>query len=206
MEEELNDSVFKQAARAGKKHARDTHVAKSNAAALARLALKEKNEKAKEVIHVAELNQPSIVVTEDGLRLNGTTKPEALRMLRKLGVDITVTLNKRDTADLLTLLLTCDETQLKAVLAHPKVPILIKPIIKRLLNDAEIGSTATVEWLWAKVFGGGSLVVEPPVQAANVGDSSMRSAFETVFGKGKNVRVSRETYEVMSNQIRDTEE
>ena len=208
MEQELNDSVFKKAEKEGKRNARDTHVAKQNAAALARLALKEKSEKIKEVIHVAELNQPSVVVTEDGLRLTGATKPEVLRLFKKLGVDISVSLTKRDTADMLAMLLTCDETQLKAVLADPRVAILLKPIIKRLISDAEIGSTATVEWLWAKVFGGGSLVSDqlPAQQAGNFADSGVRSAFETIFGGKKNIRVSRETYEIMSNQLKETEE
>lgn len=99
------------------------------------------------------------------LRLQGTSRPELDALLRKLGLDLSVRLTKNDTANLLACLLTCSETQLKALRGQAKVPVVIKTVINRILEDADSGSMATVLTLWERVFGKAPLSDPGPAQA-----------------------------------------
>lgn len=85
--------------------------------------------------------------------LQGTTKPQIARMLAQLGVDLGVSLTKNDTSNLLAHLLTCNEEQLDALYANKKIPVALKTIIKRMLDDAKCGNIDTVMQLWDKLFG-----------------------------------------------------
>ena len=116
-----------------------------------------------------------------------TTRPEILRLLASLNVNMNMQLSKTDTANLLTCLLTCNEQQINAIYKNNKVPIAIKIVIKRLLDDLKCGSMDTVEKLWDRVFGKANMVVNLPEQTQ-------------VQGIIPNTPISREAYIV----IRDT--
>lgn len=98
-----------------------------------------------------------------------TTRPEILRLLASLNVNMNMQLSKTDTANLLTCLLTCNEQQINAIYKNNKVPIAIKIVIKRLLDDLKCGSMDTVEKLWDRVFGKGNMVVNLPGQVQEQG-------------------------------------
>ncbi len=122
------------------------------------------------------------------MQLQGTTRPEVLKLLTSLNINLNVQLTKQDTANLLACLLTCNESQLTALYNNKKVPIVIKTVIKRLQEDAKNGSMSTIEVLWDKVFGKGPMSLNLPEQ----------TQLET--GIIPNQPISREAYIV----IRDT--
>lgn len=130
--------------------------------------------------------QPSII--KKALQMQGTTRPEVLKLLTSLNINLNVQLSKQDTANLLACLLTCNESQLQALVANKKVPVVIKTVIKRLLEDMKLGNIETVEKLWDRVFGKNAMSLNLPEQAQ----------LET--GIIPNMPVSREAYIV----IRDT--
>lgn len=115
-----------------------------------------------------------------------TAKPEVLKLLASLNVNLNMQLSKNDTANLLACLLTCNEQQLAAIYSNPRIPIAIKIVIKRLQDDLKIGSMTTIEKLWDRVFGKGDMTVNIPQ--------------ETMQGIIPNTPISREAYIV----IRDT--
>lgn len=121
------------------------------------------------------------------LALQGAAKADVVKLLNSLNINLNVQLTKADTANLLACLLTCNESQLQALLSNKKVPIVIKTVIKRLLHDSEKGDIATVEKLWDRVFGKNAMSVNMPDEALNK-------------GLIPNVPVSREAYLI----IRDT--
>lgn len=127
-------------------------------------------------------------VTTRALQMQGTTRPEVLKLLTSLNINLNVQLSKQDTANLLACLLTCNEAQLAALYNNKKIPIVIKTVIKRLQEDAKLGNIETVEKLWDRVFGKNAMSLNLPEQ----------TQLET--GILPNVPVSREAYIV----IRDT--
>lgn len=84
----------------------------------------------------------------------GTTTGDIQRLFNALNINVDMQLSKKETRDMLACLLTCNESQLLAMKNNKKVPVAIKTIITRLLNDMETGSTATIEKLWTRLFGG----------------------------------------------------
>ena len=122
------------------------------------------------------------------MRLQGTTRPDALKILSDLNINLNVQLTKQDTSNLLACLLTCNETQLAALYENKKTPIVIKTVIKRLQEDVRLGSISTIEKLWDRVFGKGPMQLSLPEEA------------QTEKGIIPNVPISREAYIV----IRDT--
>lgn len=122
------------------------------------------------------------------LALQGTSRPEMTKLLASLNINLSVQLSKRDTANLLACLLTCNETQLNALLSNKKVPIAIKTIVRRLLEDSKYGLIDTIERLWDRVFGKGPMQLDLP-------EGQSLSA-----GIIPNTPISREAYIV----IRDT--
>lgn len=122
------------------------------------------------------------------LQIQGTTRPEVLKLLASLNINLNIQLSKQDTANLLACLLTCNEAQLAALYNNKKIPIVIKTVIKRLQEDAKLGNIETVEKLWDRVFGKNAMSLNLPEQ----------TQLET--GILPNVPVSREAYIV----IRDT--
>ena len=122
------------------------------------------------------------------MKLQGTTRTDALKILSDLNINLNVQLTKQDTSNLLACLLTCNETQLAALYKNKKTPIVIKTVIKRLQEDARLGSIATVEKLWDRVFGKGPMQLSLPEEV------------QTEKGIIPNTPISREAYIV----IRDT--
>ena len=125
----------------------------------------------------------------DAQALRGTTRPEMAKLLSALNINIDLQLTKNDTANLLACLLTCNSTQLNALYSNAKVPIVIKTIIKRLLDESKNGSTDMIEKIWKRVFG------DAPLQASMPEQSSVKQD-----GILPNQPISREAYIV----IRDT--
>lgn len=122
------------------------------------------------------------------LAMQGTTRPEVARLLTSLGVNLSVQLSKNDTANLLAVLLTCNETQLLALYDNPRIPVAIRTIIKRILDDSKTGSMAAIERIWDRVFGKAPLRMDLPEQT------------QLQTGILPNTPISREAYIV----IRDT--
>lgn len=122
------------------------------------------------------------------LQLQGASRPEITKLLTSLNINLSVQLTKQDTANLLACLLTCNHSQLQALMTNKKVPVVIKTIIKRLIEDEKLGNIETVEKLWDRIFGKG------PMQL------SLPEGQQLQTGIIPNVPVSREAYIV----IRDT--
>lgn len=122
------------------------------------------------------------------LALQGAARADVVRLLDSLNINLNVQLTRSDTANLLACLLTCNETQLNALLSNRKVPIVIKTVIRRLLNDVEKGNMGTIDRLWDRVFGKGPLAA---------------GAQEDGAGGGliPNTPVSREAYMVIRETI-----
>lgn len=144
-------------------------------------------------LHPVELaesmnRKPYSSMVTQALQIQGTTRPEVLKLLASLNINLNIQLSKQDTANLLACLLTCNEAQLVALYNNKKVPIAIKTVIKRLQEDAKLGNIETVEKLWDRVFGKNAMSLNLPEQ----------TQLET--GIIPNMPVSREAYIV----IRDT--
>lgn len=126
--------------------------------------------------------------TTRALQMQGTTRPEVLKLLTSLNINLNIQLSKQDTANLLACLLTCNNSQLQALMANKKVPVVIKTVIKRLIEDEKLGNIETIEKLWDRIFGKNAMSLNLPEQ----------TQLET--GILPNMPVSREAYIV----IRDT--
>ena len=137
-------------------------------------------------------NLPQISMASDVARSimasQGTTRPEVVRLLTSLNVNLNLQLTKSDTANLLACLLTANETQLNAIYKNKKVPVAVKTVIKRLLDDAKLGNIETVEKLWDRIFGKAGMMLNLPEQT------------QQMTGIIPNTPISREAYIV----IRDT--
>lgn len=122
------------------------------------------------------------------LQMQGTTRPEITKLLTSLNINLNIQLSKQDTANLLACLLTCNESQLQALKNNKKVPVAIKIVINRLIEDMKLGNIETVDHLWDKIFGKGAMQLNLPEEQ------------QLQTGIIPNVPVSREAY-IM---IRDT--
>lgn len=98
----------------------------------------------------------------EAIKLQGTSRPEITKLLTSLNINLSIQLTKNDTANLLACLLTCNATQLQALMNNKKVPIVIKTVIKRLIEDEKLGNIDTVERLWDRVFGKGAMQLNLP--------------------------------------------
>lgn len=98
------------------------------------------------------------------MRLQGASRPEIAKLLTGLNINLSVQLTKQDTANLLACLLTCNESQLQALEHNKKIPIVIKTVIKRLMDDMKLGNIDTIEKLWDRVFGKGQMQLNLPEQ------------------------------------------
>lgn len=87
------------------------------------------------------------------LQLQGASRPEMAKLLSSLNINLSVRLSKTDTANLLACLLTCNESQLNALMSNKKLPVAIKAVIKRIQEDAKLGNIETIERLWTRLFG-----------------------------------------------------
>lgn len=120
-----------------------------------------------------------------------TTPAGVQKLMNALNINLDVQLTRTDTKNLLATLLTCNESQLRALQNNAKVPIAIKIVIKRLLDDANVGSMEALNDLWDRVFGKGGLAVETPTGPGVLpgvipGQPVSREAYvlirETIFG------------------------
>lgn len=125
---------------------------------------------------------------KNALDLQGASRADITRLLKSLNINTSVRLSKNDTSNLIACLLTCNETQLNAVMKNPKVPVVIKTVIKRILADSKDGYMDTIERLWDRIFGKTGMVQDLP------------DATQMQNGLLPNVPVSREAYIL----IRDT--
>lgn len=136
--------------------------------------------------------QPIITMASQAVRdivsMQGTTRPEVVKLLNSLNINLDLQLTKTDTANLLACLLTANETQLKALYQNRKIPIAIKTVIKRIMDDSKLGNIETVEKLWDRVFGKSGMMLDLPKQT------------QIATGIIPNTPVSREAYIL----IRDT--
>lgn len=123
------------------------------------------------------------------LRLQGASRPEITKLLTSLNINLSVQLSKQDTANLLACLLTCNESQLNALLSNKKIPVVIKTVIKRLIEDMKLGNIETVEKLWDRIFGKGAMQLNLPEQQ------------QLQTGILPNVPVSREAYIVIREAL-----
>lgn len=96
------------------------------------------------------------------LRLQGTSRPEITKLLTSLNINLSIQLTKQDTANLLACLLTCNHSQLQALMTNKKVPVVIKTVIKRLIEDEKLGNIETIEKLWDRIFGKGPMQLSLP--------------------------------------------
>lgn len=122
------------------------------------------------------------------LQLQGASRPEITKLLTSLNINLSVQLTKQDTANLLACLLTCNNSQLQALMTNKKVPVVIKTVIKRLIEDEKLGNIETIEKLWDRIFGKGPMQLNLPEQQ------------QLQTGIIPNAPVSREAYLI----IRDT--
>lgn len=139
--------------------------------------------------------QAQRVISKKELALmQGTSRPEIARLMEALNLNVNVQLSKNDTSNLLACLLTCNEAQLDALYTNKKIPVAIKIIIKRILEDVKNGSTDTVERLWEKLFGKTGLNT-PEAAAAN---GSAGEALSTLIPDGP---ISREAYAILHQTL-----
>ena len=155
-------------------------------------AIEEQNSRS--TLDVAELAKvtpaseyPQMV--KKALQLQGTSRPEIVKLLNSLNINLSVQLSKQDTANLLACLLTCNESQLQALLKNPKVPVVIKTVIKRMMEDMKLGNIDTVERLWDRIFGKGAMQLNLPEQT------------QTQTGILPNTPLSREAYIIIRETL-----
>lgn len=153
-----------------------------------------KTDEQKSSLDVAELAKvtpaseyPQMV--KKALQLQGASRPEIVKLLNSLNINLSVQLTKQDTANLLACLLTCNESQLQALLKNPKVPVVIKTVIKRMMEDMKLGNIDTVERLWDRIFGKGAMQLNLPEQT------------QTQTGILPNTPLSREAYIIIRETL-----
>ena len=83
--------------------------------------------------------------------------PAVARLLASLNMNLDLQLNGKQTEALMAALLTCNENQLRAIHNNPRVPIAVKIMARRLMDDVKAGSTTQLESLWDRIFGKGIL-------------------------------------------------
>lgn len=119
----------------------------------------------------------------------GTTVSKVQKILNSLNINLEVQFTRTDTMNLLATLLTCNESQLMALYNNNKVPVVIKTVIKRLLDDSKVGSMEAIEKIWDRIFGKAGMLVDLP-QGSNA-----------MPGILPNQPVSREAYIVIRESL-----
>ena len=72
---------------------------------------------------------------------------------------------------------------------NKKIPVVIKTVIKRLIEDMKLGNIETVEKLWDRIFGKGAMQLNLPEQA------------QLQTGILPNVPISREAYVIIRESL-----
>ena len=146
---------------------------------------------------------PDIIGTEESISANafrsvkGNLKPATARLMSALNINLEAALSKRETADLMAALLTCNETQIDAIAKNRKTPVAVKIIIKRLKEDLKNGNLSTVDYLWDRIFGKDTFNALQDETSSGVIDLSRQAIRQ---GRLPDAPVSREAYIL----IRDT--
>lgn len=109
---------------------------------------------------------PTATAPEKMAVLTSTTRADVNRLMASLNMNMNLRLSKTDMSNIVACLLTCNEAQLRAIANNPKVPVVIKTIIKRLQDDMKLGSMSTINDLWDRVFGKGGMLQDAPAQGA----------------------------------------
>lgn len=117
------------------------------------------------------------------------------KLFRALGINLSTVFSKQDTYDLISSLLTCNESQLEALIANKRVPISVKTVIKVILEDYKNGSMCTVDKLWTRLFGAS---FEKEQKAASTATVNILSILPGVDGSKP---ISREGYALIRNKI-----
>lgn len=103
---------------------------------------------------------PTATAPEKLAVLTSTTRADVTRLLSSLNMNLNMRLSKADMSNIVACLLTCNEAQLRAIANNPKVPIVIKTIVKRLQDDMKLGSMGTINDLWDRIFGKSGMMQE----------------------------------------------
>lgn len=123
---------------------------------------------------------------------SGATRRDVVKLLSSLNINLNLNLTQADTYNLLSCLLTANETQLNALYTNTMVPVAIKTVIKRIIDDCKLGNIDTVERLWDRIFGkSNQMTLNMPMQGTQI---------PGVPGIIPQTIVSREAYTI----IRDT--
>lgn len=118
-------------------------------------------------------------------------------LMEDLGINLDMKFSKKNTYDLMSVLLTCSEAQLEAMQQNSRVPVMIKTIIKSILADYKDGRMTTVERLWNRLFGP-TFTDEP--QQAQAGTTI--NVLSVVPGIGSGTRpISREGYALIRDKV-----
>lgn len=126
---------------------------KATAKAEAEKAIAQENLATLEVIESSPDAQAFLAGSNDITPYSGTTKKDVVKLLNSLNINLSLHLTKNDTYNLLSCLLTANESQLLALYNNNKTPLAIKTVIKRIMDDAKLGNIETVEKLWDRIFG-----------------------------------------------------
>lgn len=127
-------------------------------------ALEEQNSNVPALIRANMTPQTANVSPEHASVLQTTTRRDIVKLLSSLNINLNLQLTKNDTSNLLACLLTCNEAQLNALYKNKKIPVAIKTVIKRILDDASRGEMSTIESLWDRIFGKNGMVSDLPQQ------------------------------------------
>lgn len=128
-------------------------------------------------------------IVNKALQLQGASRPEMAKLLSSLNINLSVRLSKTDTANLLACLLTCNDSQLNALMSNKKLPVAIKAVIKRIQEDAKLGNIETIEKLWDRIFGKNAMQLDLPDQS------------QVQTGIIPNTPVSREAYVIIRETL-----
>jgi len=198
------------------KKGRDREKSRINASEMVRLKLREKErirqeevkqsrrdtvndreaaelERRKETLRTIETidaNQPVVVLPKEAAALQGTSRPDVVKLLTALNINLNLQLTKNDVKNLIACLMTCNATQLDAVFSNAKTPVVIKGLIKRIIDDARVGNIETTERLWDRIFGKADMVLDVPQGSSLIEKGIL-----------PNTPVSRETYVLIRETI-----
>lgn len=119
----------------------------------------------------AQNGQPAMAenIAKQLILSQGTTRPEVVKLLSTLNINLDLQLTKNDTANLLACLLTANQQQLQALYDNAKTPLAIRIVIKRLMNDAKVGEICTIERLWDRIFGKFGMFTDLPQETKSSG-------------------------------------
>lgn len=144
-----------------------------------------------------KLNRPGAGVSGPG---SCDTPSPVSQLMKDIGVNLELKFSRKDTYDLMSVLLTCSEAQLEAMTQNRRVPVMVKTIIKAIQEDYKRGSTTTVEKLWNRIFG--STFTEPPAQTAAPAGGTTINVLSVVPGIGTGTRpISREGYAIIRDRL-----